>query len=143
MKKILLIFLVSLLFSFSSNKNDLKSKLLEVYSTEQVNTILKEENRKKYFEALLFKSFYVEDLGSKDFPEIYAVLTEVEISNKAGEVKKITANRLLSSIKDGSFNILTLNIERNLNKTKSFQIGNSKKVFHLLSHNQINKIAKQ
>ena len=142
MKKISFILLLCILFSFSNESKELQSKLLEVYSKEQVNTILKEENRKKYFQALVFKSYYVEDLGAKDFPENYPIINEVEIS-KNGLIKKITTKQLLEKIKDGSFNILTLKLERDIDKTRSFRLGNSKQVFHLLSHNQINKLAKQ
>ncbi len=143
MKKFIIPFLIVVLFSFGNQEKALESKLLEVYSIEQTTDILKDVNRKKYFHALVFNSFKIESVDKKEIINQYPVVNDFAVSEKDGSITKISSSQLIDLIKDNSFNILKLNLDRSLTETNSFRLGNSKTVFHLLSHEQINKIAKQ
>ncbi len=144
MKNYLLLITLGVLFSFVINESDLEKKLLEVYSTEQTQSILSDANRKNYFKTLVFDSFLIEDVtGSKIDVTQYPTIHSLELQDKNGDTNLLGIEEFMTQVRNGEFNPLKIRIERNRNTKKSFRLGSTPILFHLLSHKQINKLAKK
>ena len=144
MKHFIFPLIIGILFSFGNKEKNLENKLLEVYSSEQTKSILKDENRKKYFETLIFNSFLIEEIENKKLQKkSYPPINSISLNEKNGSINKIGIEKFLELIKNGNFNPLKLNLERDLNEKKSYRLGKTNTIFHLLSYNQINKLAKK
>jgi hypothetical protein len=142
MKKLLILALLPILFSFSKEKKSLEFKLREVYTNEICEQILKNPSQAKYFEVLLFQSVILTQ-EKKSATAHHDILKETTLRLKNGDSKTISNTQLIQMIKNGSLNALQLEIERELNNNVSYKLGDSNYVLTLLSHSQINNLAKK
>ncbi|GEM_PF-4726073 len=142
MKKLIILVILPILLSFSQEKQSLESKLREVYSIEICDQILKNPAQKKYFEVFLFHSLVLtkEKIESAQNHEI---LTNVSLMQNKGESITISAEDLIKLIETRELNVLQLEIERHMDNNLIFRLGETDYVLTLLSHSQINKLAKK
>ena len=142
MKKLIILVILPILLSFSQEKQSLESKLREVYSIEICDQILKNPAQKKYFEVFLFHSLVLtkEKIESAQNHEI---LTNVSLMQNKGESITISAEDLIKLIETRELNVLQMEIERHMDNNLIFRLGETDYVLTLLSHSQINKLAKK
>lgn len=143
MRRLILFLLALNLVSFTTNDKDLRSKLLEVYSLNQTEQILQNKDQKKYYIALIYKSYHLSEFDSKENKNDFEVLTSVTSKHKNGDKEKIASTRIIEMISNNTFNPLKLNLNRELDKAKSYLLKNTNQILTLYSQNRINKIAKQ
>lgn len=143
MRRLILFLLALNLVSFTTNDKDLRSKLLEVYSLNQTEQILQNKDQKKYYIALIYRSYHLSEFDSKENKNDFELLTSVTLKHKNGDKEKIASTRIIEMISNNTFNPLKLNLNRELDKAKSYLLKNTNQILTLYSQNRINKIAKQ
>ena len=142
MRKLLILVILPILLSFSTEKQTLESKLREVYSLEICEQILKNPSQKKYFEVFLFKSVVLAK-EKKESSRNYIVLSKTSLMQKDGTSIPISISDLIIKIQTGELNALQLELERHIDNNISYKLGDTDFVLTLLSHSQINKLAKK
>ena len=143
MKKILLSILFLTLFLLGSSQDSLRTKLLEVYSVENTNAITSNCQQKNYYSNLIFHSYRITNLQKIKKGNTATILNSVKYKNIDGTFSKLTPEKVIEMIDNGSFNILRAAIPRKLKQSTSFILGKTKKIITLFSQEQINSLTKK
>lgn len=144
MKKLVWIFLFLLTSSLGFAQDLLKDKLLEVFSVEKTNLILKDVQLKKYYTNLVFNSFTVKKISSPKLKkQNIQTINSFELKNKEGSFTTLTPKQLVESVENGTFNILKLKIERDYSKSNLFMIGNTGYSLTVISQQVLSKLQTQ
>jgi hypothetical protein len=140
MKKLLISFLLIAFSLIGISQNSLENKLLEVYSEKQTKLILEDVQQKKYFNNIVFNSYKVEKITNpKIKKQAFVVLNTLDLNNMDGTITTLTPNEMLESVNKGTFNILRLRIERDLNEPKIYLLGNTNHTLKISSFKTLSK----
>jgi hypothetical protein len=141
MKKLLISFLLIAFSLIGISQNSLENKLLEVYSEKQTQLILEDAQQKKYFNNIVFNSYKIENITNpKIIKKSFVVLNTLDLNNIDGTITTLTPNEILESVKKGTFNILRLRIERDLNEPKVYLLGNTNHILKISSFKTLSKL---
>ena len=144
MKKITLITFFAFFSIIGFSQGSLEDKLLEVFSAEKVEFIIKDIQQKKYYNNIVFNSFEIKETRDIKFNKAnYATMNSFELINLDGTTTVITSEELIKSIKEGTFNILRLNIDRDYKNTKEIVLGNTNYILRISSFQTLSKLQKQ
>ncbi|MEN8927536.1 MAG: hypothetical protein ABF242_03980 [Flavobacteriales bacterium] len=143
MKTLFALFLI-LCSSYGISQNNLKEKLAEVFNEDRVNSILEDAEEKKYYNNLVFHSFHLEKVeGNKIQKGGFTKITTLELLNNDGTLTAITAQELVESINDNTFNILRLKLPRDFKNANFYLLGTTNHVLKIKSHTFLTKLQKK
>lgn len=144
MKKIITAILIIACVSYSFTSDSLKTMLLDVYSKERTSEILNDTQKKKYYTNLLFHSFKTESIpvGKPINPNL-VVLNSVTYKNIDGTYTTLSPKTVVSKLKNGTFNILKAQIQRDYSATNSYVLGDTRVVLNLYSYTYLTELQKK
>lgn len=131
--KFLIHILIFFCFNLSYSQEDLELKLNERYSTERVQRIINNKGLTSHFKKLTFDSYQLKEVKDLNSVNKLEKLSGLKKINKAKEVTFVTSEDIVKSIKDKSFNILTMDIQPHLTQTKTYFLKNTKYTLTILS----------
>ncbi len=144
MKNLIIALGFILTYSVSFSQDALENKLLEVYSVEQTESILSDSQKKKYYNTVVFKSFQINKISKEKAKNLkYKTLNTLELKNLDGSITSISPEKIVESFVDGTFNILRLNIERDLKDSRTYFLGNTNYYIRISSLQAISQLQKQ
>lgn len=128
-------------FAIGQTDSDFENKLNEIYAPGRVDRIVNDAQMNAYFKKVVYHSYKLEQvdaqkLSNGNFP-VLASIEKREPSTKT--LVEITPDAMAQEILDGSFNILLLNLDRDLNESVTYRLGNTNYLFTLYSHKAIAK----
>lgn len=129
-----LFFLSGSFFLSAQDKSKTQNQLLNVYSENTVNTIMNSDSKLKYYDFLLHKSFQIVDYGQTEKLNGIPVLSHLSKKNGSG-VTLVNAEDVVTEYNNGTFNILSYDLERSYNTAKYYRLGSSTYVITLYSLN--------
>jgi len=145
MKKYVLSIIVLSFSVLSIGQATLKEKLNEVYSQARVKDILEDEQKKKYFTNILFHSSEIISVPlHKLKPNSFPVLNSINLFEKNSVNKKpVDISEIIELYENGSFNILLVDIQREMEETLRFRLGKTNKILVIYSYDYLTKLQKK
>lgn len=127
--------------SFSQTDQDFENKLNEIYAPGRVERILNNEQLNAHYKNVVYRSYKLEKVDAKKLKSnSFPVLAKIEKRNPADHsMIQVSTEEMVQEIEDGSFNILLLNVQRDVNNSITYRLENSNYLFTLYSHKAIAK----
>lgn len=144
MKKIIVAVIITACVSYSFTSDSLKTMLLDVYSQDRTSEILNDSQKKKYYTNLLFHSFKTESIpAGKPINPKLIVLNSVTYKNIDGTYTTLSPKTVVNQLKNGTFNILKAQIQRDYSATNSYVLGDTRVVLNLYSYTYLTELQKK
>lgn len=138
MKKTFALVFFAIISLSSFAQENLKTKLNEVFSEKKTSSILGDAQKKEYYNNIFFNSFEIQQVEANKFSQLnYSSLSQVTLKDKSKAETIINGSELVALIKQGNFNILLSNLERDFNNRTYYKIEGTNYILILYSHKEL------
>lgn len=138
MKKTFALVFFAIISLSSFAQENLKTKLNEVFSEKKTSSILGDAQKKEYYNNIFFNSFEIQQVEANKFSQLnYSSLSQVTLKDKSKAETIINGSELIALIKQGNFNILLSNLERDFNNRTYYKIEGTNYILILYSHKEL------
>ena len=129
----------------SFSQETLKEKLNQVYSVEKTESILKDAQKKKYYNNVFFNSFSIISVSANKLkPNSFPVLNSIKMRVKNSTLTTdVEVSKIIELIESGKFNILLTDIQRKMGTPLRYRLGNTNKILTIYSYDYLTKLQKK